>query len=512
MLQIDLVQKSLCEDSYFEFFRLFWSAIDTRPLQINWTHEFIANIWQEAGLRVVNRQPKDKDQMLNMSPGQSKTRLCTELFIPWLLSKNPGLKIIVGSFSLDTSNKFSSEIRKVMESPLYKKYWPESGLQKDNNRVSRFYTIANGSVETVSPGSATTTKHADAIFLDDISSASQAESVTMNEGVKTWYDGSLKSRVTSITETCFFIIGQRYHNQDVFSYLLEQQEYNQIVLPAILDEAIIIPSIETIRDIYPQAYALGTMDAMRMPMDAIEKLKESPVFDSQYQQDAPDMATVIFKREYVPEIDEAEIRSATRAKTRHCVIDSAGSAKAGSDESAIGIFFNYNGCLYLEASYFVKYEFVKLERYIMDILGKAGIGVKSKVLIESAGPTGTALIGSLKEKGFNAIGISHEGKSKLQRMKADEVAIPVEAKRFIVVKHQNSKKFIDQFCGPLKLRRDDGRDMGTYAIRHLLESGKGDGKINLSILGNNGEVFRIVNSEGQIEQPKWRQKDLGIFI
>jgi hypothetical protein len=500
---IDLLNKSLCEDSYFEFFKLFWHTLETsRQLQLNWTHPFIANVFQEAAMSVINTKPKLHDVMTNLCPSQGKTRLCTELFVPWLLAKNPGLKIIIGSFTVDIANKFSGEIRKVMRSALYQKFFPETKLLEDSNRVSRFHTTMNGSVETVSPGSATTSRHADILILDDISSADQASSPTVNASIIQWYEESLQSRITSLTETVFFVIGQRYHNEDIFSHLLNKSgaNYYHIVFPAMQSENI-LPSLYEIQQKYPEAYAGGTMDAVRLPlekMDGLERSINPDVWENQYLQNPLDMRTVLFQKDWVEVIEQADGILLGKGKTRHIVIDSASSDKPGSDETAIGVFFNDdNGNLILENSHCVKYGWSKLVSYIYEIIARNKIGNKSKVLIENMS-SGVQLIEEIRGRGYNAIAISHEGKGKEARMSDDNVLAPVMAKRFKMIRHQNLSKVLGQFCGPLKMRRDDARDMCVYAIKHLMKNGGGDGSYSFSILLPGGAT-RITTGKNTLD-------------
>jgi hypothetical protein len=490
------IQRQLFKKSYVDFFQAFWGVLEpSTQLSLNWHLGLIAAKLQYAGLKVANRQPREKHLMVNVSPGSGKSRLGTELFVPWLLCNNPGLKILVASYSTASATKFAISIRRVMSSQLYKTLFPECALENDNTAASRMYTKAGGLIEICSPGSATTAKRGDVLILDDIISAGMGSSQVENQNVIEWYENSLASRLNNLSESLMIVNTQRLSSLDICAYLLEKMgsEFETIVLP-IRPSDQMSPSLEQIRLEYPEAYLEGTLDSQRFPLIEVDKLEANTTpdtFESQYQQQPGDLSDSVFKREWVDVISEAEGLPLGAGRTRSMVIDSAGSDKASSDQTCVGIFFSSNGVLYLQASYFVNYSYGKLKSFIIDLIIRNSFGVKNAILVENAGPTGGALLADIVTAGYNAIALSHEGKSKADRMRDPRVLLPVMAKRFKIIQHINAKKMLAQFCGPIRQRLEDGRDVCVYGIRELMQSGMGNGRYNMSIVGGTEGTVQI---------------------
>src|ERR1700685_2964475 len=83
-LDLTKIESELCRRSFFYFCKEFWGEFD--PAKPIWEgyHEYLCGRLQEAGMRVCKGEEKDKDFIINMPPGTSKSSICSVLFNAWL--------------------------------------------------------------------------------------------------------------------------------------------------------------------------------------------------------------------------------------------------------------------------------------------------------------------------------------------------------------------------------------------------------------------------------------------
>ncbi len=68
--------------------------------------------------------------IFNLPPGYMKSTLITVLYTAWRMGVNPSEKIICISYGDDLSHDLSRKTRQVMQSPLYRKIFPGTALDK----------------------------------------------------------------------------------------------------------------------------------------------------------------------------------------------------------------------------------------------------------------------------------------------------------------------------------------------------------------------------------------------
>jgi hypothetical protein len=130
---------------------------------------------------------------------------------------------------------------------------------------------------------------ADIIIVDDCMKADEARSETSRASVKSWFDGTLASRLNDKHNGPIISIQQRLHEDDLPAFLLDKG-YDHLNLPAIAERE------ETFDLGRGRSYlrkAGELLDPTRESKETLEQLRRElgpAVFAAQYQQDpvAPD--------------------------------------------------------------------------------------------------------------------------------------------------------------------------------------------------------------------------------
>ena len=72
------LEKRICEDSYYDFFKIAWERIPEvgiEPLEDNFHIKYLCDLLQEHITRVALLQPKEKDLIINIPPRTLKTNI-----------------------------------------------------------------------------------------------------------------------------------------------------------------------------------------------------------------------------------------------------------------------------------------------------------------------------------------------------------------------------------------------------------------------------------------------------
>lgn len=264
--------------------------------------------------------------IINVPPRMGKTTLLMN-FVAWSLAHYPDSNYLYVSYSHDLATLATAEIKQIITTPYYKKMFGVS-LREDSQAKDSFQTTAGGSVVAVGSGGTLTGRAAGifncnrfggVIVIDDIAKPSEASSQVIREGIKNWYYNTLQSRRNDAERTGICCIGQRVHEDDLMGHLIEQGDWDTVILPAI-DKAgnSICPQLLNIRE--------------------LRRLQEQQayVFASQYQQNPVFAGSGLFKESYFPILDVQPDILMT-----FITVDCAASTKSWADFTVFSFFGVY---------------------------------------------------------------------------------------------------------------------------------------------------------------------------
>lgn len=266
-------ERSLCEESFYDFFLRFWRVISPEKLVANWHIKVLADELQAIGERVIRREKKDYDLVINIPPGTTKSSLCSIAFPAWLWIKDATLKIMCGSHSYKLSIDLADKCRRLIQSEKYRELFPEVVLSKEG--VEEFQTSAGGERLALSVGNAPIGRHAHIHIFDDLldSKDAAALSETALKGCRSWLMDTMPSRAVSKALTPFVLLMQRLCVGDPTDVVIERSRgggtpIRSIVLPAEIND----PQIKEL--VRPRNlrkyYAGGLLDPIRLNRQVLD--------------------------------------------------------------------------------------------------------------------------------------------------------------------------------------------------------------------------------------------------
>jgi predicted phage terminase large subunit-like protein len=142
----DALLASLCRDSFEEFVKTFWGYVPGAGAECiwNWHLSFICQELEIIAGRVFKNQPVEYNLLINISPGTSKSTLCSILFPAWTWTNMPHARHIIASHTDTLVLDLATKSRCVIESELYKKLYPYIELRKDQSTKGYFANTLGG--------------------------------------------------------------------------------------------------------------------------------------------------------------------------------------------------------------------------------------------------------------------------------------------------------------------------------------------------------------------------------
>ena len=127
------------------------------------------------------------------------SELITKYFIVWYLGLFPEKNVLIVCYNDVFARRWGRATR-----DLYGEFGPElfgHGVREDVSSVAEWMTTAGGGVKAVGAGGSITGMGFDLIIIDDpIKNIEEALSQTANEGMREWYETTLRTRLTSKVE------------------------------------------------------------------------------------------------------------------------------------------------------------------------------------------------------------------------------------------------------------------------------------------------------------------------
>lgn len=260
-----------------------------------WFHEVVADKLEQFAKGNI------KNMMILMPPQHGKSELATRRLTPWMIGRNPNLKIAIASYNDTFVQGFSRNIQNIIDSRTYHDIFPgvmlagsefakkgASGSASKN--LHEFDIIGHeGKIKTVGRGGSLTGSTVDIGIIDDLyKDRQEAMSLLVSAATWTWYTDVFKTRLHNNSQQ--LIMNTRWDRDDLAGRLI-MQESDQW-------EIITFPAIKTQDDVPYDTRTEG--EALYPARHSLERLldikkKNQVTFNSLYQQDPkPDESILIF--------------------------------------------------------------------------------------------------------------------------------------------------------------------------------------------------------------------------
>mgnify|MGYP003598132726 FL=1 len=123
MVNVEQLKAELCKRSFYYFVQSFWDIIIAETPIWNWHIAYLCSKAQALVERVAKREAKDKDIIINIPPGTSKSTIFTIMLPAWAWAVDPTLRILTISYSDTLATEHALKYRDIIRSDRYKKYF-----------------------------------------------------------------------------------------------------------------------------------------------------------------------------------------------------------------------------------------------------------------------------------------------------------------------------------------------------------------------------------------------------
>lgn len=228
--------------------------------------------------------------------GTGKSKIA-QGYVAWLALHNPDMRIIIVSDSDSKARLFLNTIKNVLEySPIIEEYYGdvkgETWTEHAITIKGRKFIQTEPTVMSVGSGSGRVTGlHCTTLLLDDIESFDSARSEVKRKRLQDWYKTTLSPVLMADGST--MVCATRYHQVDIYQMLLDEFNFNQLILPAIdKDGKSVCEWLLPLHDVVkPNGKVLKGLDTIKANLGSV-------IFALQYDNDVELLkAGTIFKHE-----------------------------------------------------------------------------------------------------------------------------------------------------------------------------------------------------------------------
>jgi hypothetical protein len=194
-------------------------------LMLGGVHEELISWWV--------RQDAKENQLVLLPRGHMKSKLIAYR-TAWWLTKHPETTILYVSATADLAEKQLYQVKQIIDSPIYRRYWsemihPEEGKRERwavaeiavDHPKRKLEGVRDASIKAVGLTSNTTGFHADVVVLDDIVVPGNAYTEEGRDKVASAY-----SQLASIENPGAYewVVGTRYHPRDIYDTMINMKE------------------------------------------------------------------------------------------------------------------------------------------------------------------------------------------------------------------------------------------------------------------------------------------------
>ena len=409
------------------------------------------------------RRGKIRRLIINVPPRHLKSLCASVAFPAWCLGHDPSAQIICASYGQDLADKFARDCRRVMGSVWYRQLFPTRLAERQP--VHDFATTRQGTRMATSVGGVLTGRGADMIILDDPLKPDEALSEPRRNAVNEWYRNTLLSRLNDKERGCIIIIMQRLHQDDLVGHVLEQEDWEVLVFPAIAEcdevHEIISPLGRRLFErevgdiLHPERESMATLAQIRQTIGEYN-------FSAQYQQNPTPLGGAIIKTAWLLYYEPGE-----RPERFSQIVqswDTANKATELSDYSVCTSWGVHEKRYYLLDVFRQRLNYPDLKRKVRELASRFR---PNKILIEDRA-SGTQLIQDLKAEGVYAVTAYQPppGTDKIMRLHA-QTAHFENGRVLLPSKAPWLADYVSELTSFPGSRNDDQVDSTTQALDHL---------------------------------------------
>ena len=257
-------------------------------------------------MEAIENEDPEKRRIVILEPrGHAKTTWGNNILLPWLISKNPNLRVGLISNTALQARGFSRGIKNVIEMNEY--HHQVFGHNMGTHKWTDIEWIVKGSALHGTPylnmyaqgaGGAIISKRFDLILCDDILDEENSATPEQREKIETWFWKTLKPCLAP--GGAIVVLGTRWAEGDLYQSLIEDKKWPSVVRGAIQYEPDDTDQLNP-KALWPEVWPLPALEQERRDMG-------SAMFACSYLNDISGlMAGNIFRREWFKYFDPLEL-------------------------------------------------------------------------------------------------------------------------------------------------------------------------------------------------------------
>lgn len=462
--EILIAYKHTLENNFYFFFKETWHILEpAQELNLNWHHKYLCDLLQKEAVRIANREPKDRDIVINIPFRSTKSTIVSQMYNAWAWIKYPELRFVTSSYAARLSTRDAKKTRDIINSRWYQELFSDRfQWTSDQNVKTEYENTKTGKRFVTSTDSNITGEGGDILIFDDPNNPKKNTDLNL-ENINNTYDDVFYSRLNNDKIGIRIIIQQRIHENDLTGHILKKypESINHIVMPAEIS-----PDVNPVD--LTEHYKNGYFWEWKFGKESLkqwEKVLSSTAYTGQLQQNPQAKAGNIILKEWFNVISEKALPFNIKDQSFDVWIDGAYTDKTANDPTGIMSCLLYEHNLYILNSVDKWLEMYELLKYIPKYAKANHYTAKSKMYIEPKA-SGKSIRSMINKMGYNCIEIDNKVVSigKMGRVKDAEPTL--ESGKIFLIEGSWNKKLIDQCSIFPNGKHDEHVDNLTYAINH----------------------------------------------
>lgn len=455
-----LAEAELCQRSLYEFFmrssRILAPQVEW---QWNWHFEYLCNLLQTEVERMLKKEEKDRDFLINVPFRSGKSTLISIILPVWCWIREPSINLITVSATESLAVKFSHQSKILIESTWFQERWGQKfQLRMDSKSKGNYLNDRGGRREAFGITGTILGSGCDIMLCDDLQSPENVTLTGLRNTILSFQD-VLYSRLNNPKINFRILLQQRISENDISGYLMKvnPQKWRNICIPARLT-----------KDVSPIELIEHYKDGLFWP----ERFSEKILNDFQSTMRANMFAGQLLQRPTAEEGDTIKrnwfkiipLSTILNEKIQWMmVLDTAFTDNTKNDPSGMLILGKYNNNLIIRKAYQRWLQFYEL---LEDVKEQQKIYGIKKIYIE-AKASGLSIIQELKRAtNFSVIEVSPQGRDKMSRVIGCQPQL--EASRVILIEDEWNELYLSEMASFPFGTHDDLVDCTTYSVEEFL--------------------------------------------
>lgn len=464
-LELDL-KREIFTKSYYQFTRwCFTILFPNERFEPNFHIELLCDLYQKEVERIIRKEEKFQDIIVNIPPRASKSLITSVFLLPWMWIKDATLPMISISFDEDLSLLNAQYSKDIINSLEFQELFGDRfQIRKDANSKGYFMNNKGGFRLSKTTGSNITGHKGVVIIVDDPQNPKTSESAINRQSTIDYFTRALYNRLTPINLGVRIIIMQRLHEDDLTGYLLKNdpEGYLHICLPATVSDQVNPPQ-------YKEYYKDGLLDPIRLSaktLGGFRKTLGERGYGGQYDQSPAPLDGGIWKRHWFDIIGALMLRRDTEKEPINIYIDGAFTEKTENDPTGLLATFKQDNYLYILDFTEVWLSFPDLCKYIVQYAQRFQYTYRSRIVVEPKA-NGISIVQQMRATtGLNVIEGKPPKDDKLTR--ANAVAPTIEGRRVRLVDGIWVTNYIEKVSTFPNASHDEATDLTVMAIDDMM--------------------------------------------